>query len=221
MWLFILILVAMVGLVFAIIGIVRYVSKKKKEESKHLLQYSDKVKNYHGKNNDNGLAKLTPKYYDENGKRKMSCDDSEQFFSGNKNYLLESDKHFVKEFVEYVFDDSCCSDDFVNKKTNRIYNSKENKSDTLLDIRHFFKNSKHVILPFHITLDIRSQMILYYCKTRAEKCIMMPRTKYSSKSTDNYLAYFPLDCFDEILRNFLYSIQNNKVMILNCYPLKI
>ena len=199
-WLFILILLSTVGLVFAIIGIVKYITKKEREEeeSKHLLKYSDKVKNYHGKNVETNQERLSSKYYDANGKRKMWCDDSEQFFSGERNYLYESDKKFVDGFVNLVFGGLGLDESFLKSKVDRIYNSKEVKNDTEIDIRYFFKNPKCIILPFHITPDKRSEMILYYCQTRAIKCIMMPRTRYSQSKTNNYLAYFPLESFDDM-----------------------
>ena len=199
-WLFIVILLFIVGLVFAIVGIVKHNNKKQKKNKdiEQFLKYSDKVKNYHGKNVETNPENLSSKYYDENGKRKIYCADSEQFFTGTSNYLFETDQSIVIDFVKYVFHDFDSDDNFINEKVNRIYNSKENKGDTLIDIRYFFKNPRYIILPFHITPDARSQMILYYCQTRAEKCIMMPITKYSSKNTNNYLAYFPLDSFDDM-----------------------
>lgn len=199
-WLFLLIIVCIVAVVLIIAAVVTYFKKKRKREAEaeHYLDYSDRVKNYQGKNTETNQRKLASKYYDENGKRKLPCDDGERFFSGERNYLLEPDKQFLQEFVELVFPNACLDEDFIREKVNRLCNSKENGGDTLIDIRYFFKNPLNIILPFHITDDKRSQMLLYYCQTRAEKCVQMPRTKYSPIKAENYLAYFPLDAFDDM-----------------------
>ena len=199
-WLFLLILFCIIAVVLIAVAIGTYFKRKRRreEEKKQYLEYSDKVKNYQGKNTETNPKKLSSKYYDDNGKRKMLCDESERFFDGENNYLLESDTQFVKEFVNYVFSDCHLTQALLQEKMDRIYNSKESGNKTLLDIRYFFKNPRYIILPFHITQDKRSQMILYYCQTRAEKCVFMPPTKFSPKTAENYLAYFNLNSFDDM-----------------------
>lgn len=188
------------GIIVAICLITKGIrnAKAREEKEKYILKYSDKVKNYHGKNIDYKRIELTPQYYDEYGKMIFYCDDSEVFYTGNNNYLFGCDRDLVKDFINLVFGDIDSDESFINEKIDRLYNCKENKNISLLDIRYFFKNPKYIILPFHITEDKRSEMILYYCQTRAEKCILMPKTKYSSKETSNYLAYFPLNSFDDM-----------------------
>ena len=199
-WLFLSILIGIALIVLVIVGLALLNRKKRDqyEKQEHYLEYSDKVKNYQGKNVETDQRKLASKYYDENGKRKMICDDSERYFTGEQNYLMEPDKQYLQEFVEFIFPGDCFGEHFIRDKVNRLYNSKENNGGTLLDIRYFFKNPSNIILPFHLTEDKRSNMILYYCQTRAIQCVKMPKTRYSSESEANYLAYFPLDAFDDM-----------------------
>ena len=86
----------MVALVLIIIGIalvlafviywaVQETKKTNNTNPKKLLEYSDKVKNYHGKNQRR--EPYDSKYYDAYGKRKRTCDDSEEFFDGSTNCL--------------------------------------------------------------------------------------------------------------------------------------
>ena len=170
---------------------------KSRNQNRKLLKYSDKVKNYHGKNTKMPTWDSS-KWYDENGKRIQYCDDSEKHFVGTKSAFLESDLIYVQEFANLVFDGAELTEQQYKNKIHRILNAKENKADTLIDIRYFFKNSKYTILPFHLTPEVRSNMILYYCQTRATKCVAMPKTKYSPQNTTNYLAYFPVNAFDDM-----------------------
>lgn len=187
------------GIVVAIVFIIKRIKRKeiKAKEDKRLLRYSDKVKNYHGKNMRKAPG-FSDRWYDNEGRMKFVCDDSEKIFEGDKCYLDYIDKKYVREFVELIFDNPDFNELFYMDKVERILNAKEKNNQTLIDIRHFFKNHKYLLVPFHITPDIRSKIIHYYCDTRAIKCIQMPKTKYTPKSTRNYLAYFPLDSFDDM-----------------------
>lgn len=168
-----------------------------KNEEK-VLNYSDKVKNYRGKNIETNIEKLNSKYYDEHGKRKVFCDDEEKIFSGEKNALLISDAKYIEELIRLFFAGCELSEEVIKDKVQRIMDAKIVQGKVCIDIRYFFKNDKYLILPFHITKDRRSRMLLYYCQTRAKKCFLLPKTKYSLTSTQNYLAYFPIESFDEM-----------------------
>ena len=183
-------------LAFVIYWAVRETKKTNNNNPKKLLEYSDKVKNYHGKNQRR--EPYDSKYYDAYGKRKRTCDDSEEFFDGSTNCLLQSDRPFIEEFVRTVFSESFFDHSFIVEKINRVYDAKEKDNSVLIDLRYFLKNPNYIILPFHLTPDQRSNMILYYCQTRAIKCFKMTKTSYSSEDQNNYLAYFPLDCFDDM-----------------------
>ena len=193
-WLFILIIISAVCFVFTVLGIVFLIRKNRK--NKHSLKPSQTVLDF----NESAPPKTWEKnMMDSNNKIKVVCHFEERIPKGEPCYLLEQDRPFVERFVRFAFDqdNNCFEDAFLENKINRLYEAKEKSGMLHMDTRYFFKNPNYVIFPFHITNDKRSQIIFYYCQTRAIKVFELPKTIYT-KTQGNYLAYFNNDCFDEM-----------------------